>query len=177
MVTVWRKPGISGLPDVETDHEHAADPSRHDGAARAVGSPIGRVGAHACYRRLDRFLLLHPLGRGIKIFGAVVAVPLVIMSIGGWFGVWSVELGRSRRCLDHPGTISEFVAIGFLVYATMSREAVNLVTTQRLVVLLFGVTAFGTMHQSAEFILLASSTRRPRACRAIWGWARRSPSA
>ena len=26
---------------------------------------------------------------------------------------------------------------------------------QRLVVLIFGVTAFGTMHQSAEFILLA----------------------
>ncbi|HET9778375.1 MAG TPA: hypothetical protein VFP81_03710, partial [Propionibacteriaceae bacterium] len=39
--------------------------------------------------------------------------------------------------------------------ATMSREAVNLSTTQRLVVLIFGVTAFGTMHQSAEFILFA----------------------
>jgi hypothetical protein len=26
---------------------------------------------------------------------------------------------------------------------------------QRLVILLFGVTAFGTMHQSAEFILLS----------------------
>jgi hypothetical protein len=37
------------------------------------------------------FLLLHPLGRGIKIAGAVVAVPLLIMSLGGWFGVWSVE--------------------------------------------------------------------------------------
>src|SRR5688500_7720924 len=37
------------------------------------------------------FLLLAPWGRGIKIFGAVLAVPLVIMSIGGWFGVWSVD--------------------------------------------------------------------------------------
>jgi len=77
------------------------------------------------------------------------------MSIGGWFGVWSVDrwvaLGGSWIVL---GTISEFIAIGFLVYAGMSREAVNIVTTRRLVVLLFGVTAFGTMHQSAEFILL-----------------------
>jgi hypothetical protein len=101
------------------------------------------------------FLLLAPWGRGIKIFGAVLAVPLVIMSIGGWFGVWSVDrwvaLGGSWIIL---GTISEFIAIGFLVYAGMSREAVNIVTTRRLVVLLFGVTAFGTMHQSAEFILL-----------------------
>jgi hypothetical protein len=101
------------------------------------------------------FLLLSPLARGLKIFGAVVAVPLVVMCIGGWFGVWSVESwvahGGSWIIV---GTISEFLAIGFLVYATMSRNAVNLVTTQRLVVLLFGVTAFGTMHQSAEFILL-----------------------
>jgi hypothetical protein len=101
------------------------------------------------------FLLLSPLARGLKIFGAVVAVPLVVMCIGGWFGVWSVESwvahGGSWIIV---GTLSEFVAIGFLVYATMSRNAVNLVTTQRLVVLLFGVTAFGTMHQSAEFILL-----------------------
>jgi hypothetical protein len=102
------------------------------------------------------FLLLHPLGRGIKIAGAVVAVPLLIMSTGGWFGVWSVEswvaYGGAWIIL---GTISEFLAIGFLVYATMSREAVNLSATQRLVVLIFGVTAFGTMHQSADFILLA----------------------
>jgi hypothetical protein len=102
------------------------------------------------------FLLLHPLGRGIKIAGAIVAVPLLIMSIGGWFGVWFVEgwvaYGGAWIIL---GTISEFLAIGFLVYATMSREAVNLNTTQRLVVLIFGVTAFGTMHQSAEFILFA----------------------
>lgn len=102
------------------------------------------------------FLLLHPLARGTKIFGAAVAVPLVIMSLGGWFGVWSVEgwvgYGGSWIIL---GTISEFVAIGFLVYASMSRQAVNLTTMQRLVILIFGVTAFGTMHQSAEFILLA----------------------
>ena len=113
------------------------------------------------------FLLLAPWGRGIKIFGAVLTVPLVIMSIGGWFGVWSVDrwvaLGGSWIIL---GTISEFIAIGFLVYAAMSREAVNIVTTRRLVVLLFGVTAFGTMHQSAEFILLGladqSATGVPR---------------
>jgi uncharacterized protein YhhL (DUF1145 family) len=102
------------------------------------------------------FLLLHPLARGIKIFGAAAAVPLVIMSLGGWFGVWSVEgwvaYGGAWIVL---GTISEFVAIGFLVYASMSRQAVNLTTMQRLVVLTFGVTAFGTMHQSAEFIFLA----------------------
>lgn len=101
------------------------------------------------------FLLLHPLARGIKIFGAVVALPLVIMSLGGWFGVWSVEgwvaYGGTWIIL---GTISEFVGIGFLVYASMSRHAVNLTTMQRLVVLIFGVTAFGTMHQSVEFILL-----------------------
>jgi hypothetical protein len=101
------------------------------------------------------FLLLNPLTRGLKIFGAAVAVPLVVMCLGGWFGVWSVESwvahGGSWIVI---GTISEFLAIGFLVYATTSRYAVNLVTTQRLIVLLFGVTAFGTMHQSAEFILL-----------------------
>ena len=100
------------------------------------------------------FLILSSLSRGIKVFGALVAVPLVIMSIGAWFGVWLVE---SR--VDHGGAwivvglIAEFVAIGFLVYATMSRGSVDRVTTQRLIVLLFGVTAFGTMHQSAEFIL------------------------
>lgn len=104
------------------------------------------------------FLLLMPWGRGIKIFGVVLAIPLVIMSIGGWFGVWSVDrwvaLGGLWITL---GTISELVAIGFLVYAAMSREAVNIATMRRLVVLLFGVTAFGTMHQSAEFILLGLS--------------------
>ncbi|HET8915646.1 MAG TPA: hypothetical protein VFM91_08080, partial [Propionibacteriaceae bacterium] len=101
------------------------------------------------------FLLLNPLARGLKIFGAAVAVPLVAMCIGGWFGVWSVESWVAHGgSWIVAGTISEFVAIGFLVYATMSRNAVNLVTTQRLIVLLFGVTAFGTMHQSAEFILL-----------------------
>jgi hypothetical protein len=106
------------------------------------------------------FLLLHPLARGIKIFGAGVAIPLVIMSVGGWFGVWSVESWVAHGGFwIVVGTISEFVAIGFLVYATMSRQAVNLVTTQRLVVLLFGVTAFGTMHQSAEFILLGLSNQ------------------
>jgi hypothetical protein len=101
------------------------------------------------------FLILTPLGRGIKIFGAVVAVPLLIMTCAGWFGVWSVE-----RWAAHGGTwitigtVLEFVAIAFLVYATLSREAVSRVIMQRLVILLFGVTAFGTMHQSAEFILL-----------------------
>jgi hypothetical protein len=100
-------------------------------------------------------LLLNPFARSLKIFGAVVAVPLVVMSIGGWFGVWSVESWVARGgTWIVIGTISEFLALGFLVYATMSRYPVNLVTTQRLVVLLFGVTAFGTMHQSAEFILL-----------------------
>ena len=106
------------------------------------------------------FLLLHPLARGIKIFGAGLALTLVIMSIGGWLGVWSVESWVAQGGFWITlGTISEFVAIGFLVYATMSRQAVNLVTTQRLVVLLFGVTAFGTMHQSAEFILLGLSNQ------------------
>jgi hypothetical protein len=100
-------------------------------------------------------LLLNPFARGLKVFGAAVAVPLVVMCIGGWFGVWSVESWVARGgTWIIVGTISEFAALGFLVYATMSRNAVNLVTTQRLLVLLFGVTAFGTMHQSAEFILL-----------------------
>jgi hypothetical protein len=101
------------------------------------------------------FLLLHPLARGIKIFGAGLAVMLVIMSIGGWFGVWSVESWVANGGVWIViGTISEFLAIAFLVYAIMSRHPVDLVTTQRLAVLLFGVTAFGTMHQSAEFIML-----------------------
>ena len=101
------------------------------------------------------FLILTPLGRGVKIFGAAVTLPLLIMTGAGWFGVWSVE-----RWVAHGGlwiiigTISEFVSIAFLVYATLSRDAVSRVIMQRLVVLLFGVTAFGTMHQSAEFILL-----------------------
>ena len=37
------------------------------------------------------FLLLHPLARGIKIFQAGLAVTLVMMSIGGWLGVLSVD--------------------------------------------------------------------------------------
>lgn len=101
------------------------------------------------------FLILAPLARRIKIFGAVVAVPLVIMTGAGWFGVWSVEgwVAHGGAWII-IGTISEFVSLAFLVYATMSREAVNRLIMQRLVVLLFGVTAFGTVHQSAEFILL-----------------------
>jgi hypothetical protein len=106
------------------------------------------------------FLLLHPLVRGIKIFGAGLAVMLVIMSIGGWLGVWSVESWVANGGVwITVGTISEFVAIAFLLYATMSRYPVNVVTTQRLAVLLFGVTAFGTMHQSAEFILFGLSNQ------------------
>jgi hypothetical protein len=102
------------------------------------------------------FLILSPLARNIKVFGAVMAVPLVIMTVGGWFGVRSVDswVGHGGTWII-IGTISELLAIGFLVYATMSRQAVNLVTTQRLVVLIFGVTAFGIMHQSAEFILFS----------------------
>ena len=119
-------------------------------------APLAALGLTLATSAWIAFLLLHRLGRGTKIFGAGVAVPLVIMSIGGWFGVWSVESWVARGgTWIILGTISEFVAIGFLVYATMSREAVSVTTMQRLVVLIFGVTAFGTMHQSAEFILLA----------------------
>jgi hypothetical protein len=122
------------------------------------------------------FLILTPSGRGIKIFGAAVAVPLVIMTGAAWLGVWSVE-----RWVAHGGawiivgTISEFVALAFLVYATMSREAVSRVTLRRLVVLLFGVTAFGTMHQSAEFILLGLVNHQLRECRGFSAWEPRSP--
>jgi len=120
----------------------------------AWAAPLAVLGLTLATAAWIVFLILSPLARGIKIFGAVVAIPLVIMTIGGWFGVWSVAswvaYGGAWIVI---GTISEFLAIGFLVYATMSRQAVNLVTTQRLVVLIFGVTAFGTMHQSAEFIL------------------------
>jgi hypothetical protein len=123
-------------------------------------APLAALGLTLATSAWIAFLLLHPLARGIKIFGAGLAVTLVIMSIGGWFGVWSVESWVSHAgAWIVVGTISEFVAIGFLVYATMSRQAVNLVTTQRLAVLLFGVTAFGTMHQSAEFILLGLSNQ------------------
>jgi hypothetical protein len=126
-------------------------------ALRAEGAALlGALGLTLATTAWIAFLLQHPLRRGTKIFGVVVAVPLLIMSIGGWLGVWSVE-----RWVDYGGawiimgTIAEFVAIGFLVYAIMSREAVSITTTQLLVVLIFGVTAFGTMHQSAEFILFA----------------------
>jgi hypothetical protein len=120
----------------------------------AWAAPFAALGLTLATAAWITFLILATLARGIKIFGAAVAVPLVIMTIGGWFGVWSVE-----SWVAHGGgwiiigTVSEFLGIGFLVYATMSRHAVNLITTRRLVVLLFGVTAFGTMHQSAEFIL------------------------
>jgi hypothetical protein len=117
-------------------------------------APLAALGLTLATVAWIAFLILSRLSRGIKIFGAVTAVPLVIMSIGAWLGVWSVE-----SWVAHGGTwiiigvISEFLAIGFLVYAIMSREPVDRVTTQRLIVLLFGVTAFGIMHQSAEFIL------------------------
>jgi hypothetical protein len=132
-------------------------PIQADTAALRVAwsAPLAALGLTLATIAWIVFLVLTPLGRRIKIFGAVVAVPLVIMTGAGWFGVWSVE-----RWVAHGGTwiligtVSELVALAFLVYAIMSRDAVNRVVTQRLVVLLFGVTAFGTMHQSAEFILL-----------------------
>jgi hypothetical protein len=117
-------------------------------------APLAALGLTLATVAWIAFLILSRLSRGIKIFGAVVAVPLVIMSLGGWFGAWSVESWVAHGgAWIVIGVIAEFVAIGFLVYATMSREPVDRVTTQRLIVLLFGVTAFGTMHQSAEFIL------------------------
>ena len=142
-------------------------------------APLAALGLTLATSAWIAFLLLHPLARGIKIFGAVVAVPLVIMSIGGWFGVLSVESwvahGGAWIIL---GTISEFVAIGFLVYATMSREAVSRH---------HDATAGGLdlrrdrvrHHASVCRVHSArpSSTRRLRACRATWAWARRSPSA
>jgi hypothetical protein len=122
----------------------------------AWAAPLAALGLTLATAAWIAFLILAPLARGIKIFGAVVAVPLVIMSIGGWLGVWSVDVWVANGgAWITVGTISEFLGIGFLVYAIMSRQAVNLYVTRRLVVLLFGVTAFGTMHQSAEFILLA----------------------
>lgn len=133
----------------------------------AWAAPLAALGLTLATAAWISFLLLAPLARGIKIFGAVVAVSLMIMAIGGWLGVWSVESWVSHGgAWIILGTISEFLGIGFLVYATMSRQAVNLIITQRLVVLLFGVTAFGTMHQSAEFILFGlanqSATGVPR---------------
>jgi hypothetical protein len=117
-------------------------------------APLAALGLTLATVAWIAFLILSRLSRGIKIFGAVVAVPLVIMSIAAWFGVWSVESWVAHGGVwIIIGTIAEFVAIGFLVYTTLSREPVDRVTTQRLVVLLFGVTAFGTMHQSGEFIL------------------------
>jgi hypothetical protein len=120
----------------------------------AWAAPLAALGLTLATAAWITFLILAPLARGIKIVGAVVAVPLVSMTIGGWFGVWSVEgwVAHGGAWII-VGTASEFLGIGFLVYATMSRQEVNLINTRRLVVLLFGVTAFGTMHQSAEFIL------------------------
>jgi hypothetical protein len=121
----------------------------------AWAAPLAALGLTLATAAWIAFLILAPLARGIKIFGAGVAAPLVIMSIAGWLGVWSVRTWVANGgAWIIIGTISEFLGIGFLVYATMSRQAVNLYLTRRLIVLLFGVTAFGTMHQSAEFILL-----------------------
>jgi hypothetical protein len=121
----------------------------------AWAAPLAALGLTLAVAAWIAFLILAPLARSIKIFGAVVAVPLVIMSLAGWYGVWSVTgWVNNGGTWIIIGTISEFLGIGFLVFATMSRQAVNLYITRRLVVLLFGVTAFGTMHQSAEFILL-----------------------
>jgi hypothetical protein len=133
----------------------------------AWAAPLAALGLTLATAGWIAFLILSPLARGIKIFGAVVAVPLVIMTIGGWFGVWSVESWVAHGGVwIIIGTISEFLGIGFLAYATLSRQAVTLRTMQRLIVLLFGVTAFGTMHQSAEFILFGladqSATGVPR---------------
>ena len=126
----------------------------------SLAAPLAALALTLATSAWIAFLLLHPLVRGIKIFGAGLAVTLVIMSIGGWLGVWSVESWVANGGVwITVGTISEFVAIAFLLYATMSRYPVNLVTTQRLAVLLFGVTAFGTMHQSVEFILLGLSNQ------------------
>jgi hypothetical protein len=121
----------------------------------AWAAPLAALGLTLATAAWLAFLILVPLARSIKIFGAIVAVPLAIMTIAGWVGVWSVESWVARGGVWIViGTISEFLGIGFLIFATMSRQAVNLIITRRLVVLLFGVTAFGTMHQSAEFILL-----------------------
>jgi hypothetical protein len=121
----------------------------------AWAAPLAALGLTLATAGWITFLILSSLARGIKIFGAIVAAPLVIMTLAGWLGVWSVEswIARGGTWII-IGTISEFLGLGFLVYATMSRQAVNLNTMRRLIVLLFGVTAFGTMHQSAEFILL-----------------------
>jgi len=118
-------------------------------------APLAALGLTLASTAWVVFLVLSSLSRNIKIFGAVVALPLVVMSLAGWYGVLSAE-----RWVAHGGlwiligTIAEFAGIAFLVYATLSRGAVHRVIMQRLVILLFGVTAFGTMHQSAEFILL-----------------------
>jgi hypothetical protein len=133
----------------------------------AWAAPLAAFGLTLATAAWIAFLILSPLARSSKIFGAAVAAPLVIMTIGGWFGVWSVESWVAHGgAWIIIGTISEFLAIGFLVYATMSRQAVDLIITRRLVVLLFGITAFGTMHQSGEFILLGllnqSATGVPR---------------
>ena len=118
-------------------------------------APLAVLGLTLATAGWIAFLLLNPMARALKIFGGVVVVPLVVLCIAGWLGVWSVQSWVAHGgTWIVVGTIAEFLAIGFLVYATMSRNAVNLATTQRLVVLLFGVTVFGTMHQSAEFILL-----------------------
>jgi hypothetical protein len=120
----------------------------------AWAAPLAALGLTLATVAWIAFLILSPLARSTKIFGAVVAAPLVIMTIGGWLGVWSVESWVAHGgAWIIIGTISEFLGIGFLVYATMSRQGVDLIIMRRLVVLLFGVTAFGTMHQSAEFIL------------------------
>ena len=73
MVALWCKRGISDVRDVETDDEPAADPSRHAGAASAVGRPLAALALTLATSAWIAFLLLHPLARGIKFL--VPALP------------------------------------------------------------------------------------------------------
>ena len=55
-------PPSAGMCDIAGHHEHAADPGRHDGTARAVVGDVGNHGIDACNSRVDRLLDLDPTG-------------------------------------------------------------------------------------------------------------------
>ncbi len=61
-------------------------------------APLAALGLTLATTAWVVFLVLSPLSRSIKIFGAVVALPLVVMSLAGWYGVLSVE-----RWVAHGG--------------------------------------------------------------------------
>ena len=144
------------------------DPGRHDGAASVRAAPLAALALTLATSAWIASAAA-PAGPCIKIFGAGLAVTLVIMSIGGWLASGRGELGANAVSGSPSGRSQSSWPLPFCS-TRHDRYRSTSCTTQRWRVLLFGVTAFGTMHQSAEFILLGLSNQAARACRTTWEW-------